>query len=180
VSRPPSGGPVPEAAPPRGVEIRPARPRDARGILALRRTLAAEERFIRTEHVRESVRDTRRRARRSWRRDEASIVAIHDGSVIGHLGVGREDHPVTAHVASLGMGVSPEWRGRGVGAALLAEAFRWARWAGIEKVGLTVYPGNDRARALYERFGFVTEGRLTGHSKKSYGYDDEIVMGRWL
>jgi putative acetyltransferase len=80
----------------------------------------------------------------------------------------------------VGMVIAPEWRDRGVGSALLAEAFRWARWAGVEKISLSVYPHNDRALRLYERFGFVPEGRLTGHSKKSYGYDDEIVMGRWL
>jgi RimJ/RimL family protein N-acetyltransferase len=67
-----------------------------------------------------------------------------------------------------------------VGAALLSAAIRWARWAGVEKIGLSVYPGNVAAIRLYQRFGFAEEGRLTGHSKKSYGYEDEIVMGLWL
>jgi putative acetyltransferase len=100
--------------------------------------------------------------------------------VIGNLGLSREPNPVTRHVASLGMHVAGDWRSRGVGSALLAEAFRWARWAGVEKLALTVYPDNDRARRLYEKFGFVEEGRLTGHSRKRHGYEDEIVMGRWL
>jgi ribosomal protein S18 acetylase RimI-like enzyme len=78
------------------------------------------------------------------------------------------------------MSVDRDWRSRGVGSALMTEAFRWARWAGIEKVGLTVYPHNQRAINLYKKFGFAEEGRLSGHSKKSYGYEDEIVMGRWL
>jgi ribosomal protein S18 acetylase RimI-like enzyme len=34
--------------------------------------------------------------------------------------------------------------------------------------------------ALYRKFGFKEEGRLTGHSRKSIGYFDEIVMGLWL
>jgi putative acetyltransferase len=78
------------------------------------------------------------------------------------------------------MSVSREWRGRGVGSSLLLEALRWAEWAGVEKVSLTVYPHNEAARALYRKFGFEEEGRLIGQSKKSYGYDDEIVMARWL
>jgi len=60
------------------------------------------------------------------------------------------------------------------------EAIRWARQFGVEKLALSVYPDNDAARALYRKFGFLEEGRLTGHSKKSIGYRDEIVMGLWL
>jgi RimJ/RimL family protein N-acetyltransferase len=43
-----------------------------------------------------------------------------------------------------------------------------------------VYPHNEAARALYRKFGFEEEGRLIGQSRKSYGYEDEIVMARWL
>jgi putative acetyltransferase len=50
----------------------------------------------------------------------------------------------------------------------------------VEKLELTVYPDNDAARALYTKFGFREEGRLTGRSKKAIGYRDEVVMGCWL
>ena len=60
------------------------------------------------------------------------------------------------------------------------EAISWARAMGVEKLALSVYPHNDRAMALYRKFGFREEGRLTGHSKKRIGYLDEIVMGLWL
>jgi putative acetyltransferase len=78
------------------------------------------------------------------------------------------------------MFVIATWRGRGVGTALMAEALRWARSAGVERVELTVYPHNDAAIALYRKFGFVEEGRLVRHAKKSYGYEDEILMAAWL
>lgn len=180
MSRPPGGGPEPDATLPDGVEIRPARPADARQSLRLFAEVAAEGRYIRTEDVRWSAREMRKRYRASWTTHSASIVAVAGGQLIGTLGVAREAHPVTRHVASLGMLVAGDWRSRGVGSALLAEAFRWARWAGVEKLALTVYPENDRARRLYEKFGFAEEGRLVGHSKKRHGYEDEIVMGRWV
>jgi ribosomal protein S18 acetylase RimI-like enzyme len=78
------------------------------------------------------------------------------------------------------MSVEQAWRGQGVGAALLAEALRWARSVGVEKVTLSVYQHNTRAIALYRKFGFIDEGRLSGQSKKSYGYEDEVIMSRWL
>jgi ribosomal protein S18 acetylase RimI-like enzyme len=62
----------------------------------------------------------------------------------------------------------------------MAESIRWAHQAGVEKLALTVYPDNAAARALYRKFGFEEEGRLSGHSKKAIGYLDEIVMGLWV
>ena len=160
--------------------MRPARPRDARQVLDLVRAVAAERRFIRTEEVPWTLRQLRRQFRKSWTGTGARIVAVVDGRIVGDLGITREKHAILKHVAELGMSVSREWRGRGVGSSLLVEALRWAEWAGVEKVSLTVYPHNEAARALYRKFGFEEEGRLIGQSKKSYGYDDEIVMARWL
>jgi putative acetyltransferase len=161
--------------------VRPARPGDLRTFFELLRRVASEGRFIRTEVVpRSRLRSFRRQFRRSWTEEDASLVAVAGGRVVGHLHIGREEHPVNRHVASLGMMVARELRGRGIGTALLAEAIRWAGEAGVEKIALTVYPDNEAARRLYRRFGFQEEGRLTGQSKKRAGYQDEIVMGLWL
>lgn len=160
--------------------VRPARPGDARSFLEMWREVVAERRFVRTETARRSARHYRRMLRRSWTDDEANIVAVSGNRVIGHLGVAREDGPVTRHVASLGMSVAKDWRGRGVGSALMVDCIRWAREVGVEKLALSVYPDNEAALALYRKFGFIEEGRLSGHSKKSIGYRDEIVMGLWL
>jgi putative acetyltransferase len=62
----------------------------------------------------------------------------------------------------------------------MAEAIRWARSVGVEKIVLSVYPGNAAAIALYRRFGFIEEGRLARHSRKSYGDEDEILMAAWI
>ena len=160
--------------------MRPATPKDAASFLELWTSIVAERRFVRSETVRHSRRYYRRSFRNPLTKDEAELMAVHGKRVVGHLHVAREDNPVTRHVASLGMAVAKEWRGRGVGSALMAEAIRWAREAGVEKLALSVYPDNDAARALYRKFGFQEEGRLTGHSKKSIGYRDEIIMGLWL
>lgn len=145
------------------------------------RTVVAERRFVRTDTVGGSTWSYRRRYfRRTWTLGQVSLVAVAGDRVIGHLTASRDEGPVTRHVATLGMAVAPDWRGRGVGSALLAESIRWARAMGVEKLALSVYPDNEAALALYAKFGFRQEGRLTGHSKKSIGYLDEIVMGLWL
>jgi ribosomal protein S18 acetylase RimI-like enzyme len=158
------------------VTVRPARPSDAKSFLELFRAVAAERRFIRTESVTRSVGAFRQSFRRPVTPDGATFVAEAGGRVVGHIAIERMAHPVNRHVATLGMMVEGPWRGRGVGSALLEEGLGWARSHGVEKVTLEVYAGNEGGVALYRKFGFVEEGRLSRQSKKSYGYEDEVIM----
>ncbi len=56
------------------------------------------------------------------------------------------------------LAVLPEWRGRGVGTALLAAVERKARADGCCKLTLEVLDDNEGARRLYERLGFGDGG----------------------
>ena len=170
----------PQITPPRGILLRPARPRDARSFLTFWHAIVAEGRYVRTEEVDTPARVYRARFRHSWTDREAQIVALDGDRVVGHIYVQRERHPVTQHVATIGLAVAEDHRGRGIGAALMTDAFRWCRNVGVEKIMLSVYPHNDAAMALYRRFGFVEEGRLVGHSRKSSGYEDELLLSAWI
>jgi ribosomal protein S18 acetylase RimI-like enzyme len=161
------------------LEIRTATSRDARPFLEFWTAIVAEQRFVRTEEVRTPVRAYRRRFRR--RSDlETDILAFEGGRLVGHVTVQRERHPVTHHVGSLSIAVAADARGRGIGRRLMEEAIGWSKAAGMEKLVLSVYPHNEAAIALYRRFGFVEEGRLARHSRKTYGYEDEILMAAWI
>ncbi|MFL5796505.1 MAG: GNAT family N-acetyltransferase [Actinomycetota bacterium] len=168
-----------DSAPPPGVEIRPGRPSDAASFLEMWRGVVEERRWVRTETV-GGVRAYRRSFGESWSDERARLLAVGPDGVVGIITIERMTHPVNRHVATLGMAVHSSWRGHGVGSALMVEALRWARESGVEKVTLEVYPGNDAAIALYRKFGFVEEGRLARQTKKSYGYEDEVIMSRWL
>ncbi|HYU91871.1 MAG TPA: diaminopimelate decarboxylase [Actinomycetota bacterium] len=166
--------------PAKSFEVRPARPGDARSFLEAFRSVAAERRFIQTEEVSQTARHYRKRFRRPVTREGANLVAVAGGGIIGSISIQRDAHPAIRHTASIGMFVTSAWRGRGVGTALMDGAMRWARDAGVERVDLSVYPHNQAAIGLYRAFGFVEEGRLIRHAKKSYGYEDEILMAVWL
>lgn len=161
------------------LEIRPAEPRDARAFLDFWTAIVAEERFVRSEEVHVPARAYRRRFRQRSGL-ETHIVALEGDRLIGHVNVQRERHPVTHHVASLSIAVAADARGRGIGRRLMEEAIAWAKRVGIEKLVLSVYPHNEAAISLYRSFGFVDEGRLARHSRKSYGYEDEILMAVWI
>jgi diaminopimelate decarboxylase len=166
--------------PPEGVEVRPARPGDARSFLDAYRRVAAERRFIQTERVGRSAGFYRRRFRRPVDDRAAHLLALDGSRVVGSLSIRRDEHAATRHVATLGMFVVADHRRRGIGRALMREALAWAERVGVERLELTVYPGNRAAIALYRAFGFREEGRLVRHAKKSYGYEDEILMARFV
>jgi GNAT superfamily N-acetyltransferase len=54
------------------------------------------------------------------------------------------------------MAVGPDFRGRGIGRALLDAIVDWAREHGIDAMELTVFEFNAGARKLYERAGYAT------------------------
>lgn len=59
------------------------------------------------------------------------------------------------HVSDLA--IAKDHDGQGIGRALLAHAESWASTRHCKLLTLSVFPGNARARALYERAGFRTE-----------------------
>ncbi len=85
------------------------------------------------------------------------------------------------HVAELGIYVAKIWRGRGVGAALMAEALRWVQTNPVvERVTLDVMAGNVRAIRLYERSGFEKEGVRRRAYKRGGQPVDMLMMALLL
>lgn len=97
-----------------------------------------------------------------WR--EAVADAVFQTWVVRHSGellacwVLLLDRPIT-YLASLA--VDPDWRGRGLGRALMAAAVAQARRAHSRWLELDVDVDNRPARALYARFGFAPLARFS-------------------
>jgi ribosomal protein S18 acetylase RimI-like enzyme len=112
----------------------------------------------------------------SWTLD-GTFVAVAGAEVIGSLHLDASRHGF----GEIGMAVAREWRGRGVGSALLATAIEWAREQGLHKLSLSVFPHNAAAIAIYRRFGFVEEGRRVKHYRRASGeLWDAVDMGLLL
>jgi RimJ/RimL family protein N-acetyltransferase len=113
-----------------------------------------------------------------WRSDlddpnAVRFVVEDDGRLVGEAGAHLNDGR-----ADLGMQVAEGHRGLGVGTVLLNAIVDWARANNAHKATLQVWPHNQPARRLYERFGFVEEGRLRRHYRRKSGeLWDAIVMG---
>jgi len=102
------------------------------------------------------------------------LVAEVEGRAVGACSVARIGPTAAseqAHVGELGILVHRKMRGQGVGAALLEATLKEAR-SKFEVVYLTVFSFNERARRLYERFGFVVCGHLPRMAKRGDLYFD--------
>jgi ribosomal protein S18 acetylase RimI-like enzyme len=67
-------------------------------------------------------------------------------------------------------------RGLGIGRALLDQSVSWARAAGVRKLELHVFPWNEPAIRLYDRYGFVREGLRVGHYVRGDHDVDAVLM----
>lgn len=140
-------------------EIRPADEHDRRPLAELFAAVAEERDGIAAE----PPVDVERRAARF--RLEGMFVAIAAPDVVGMLHVELSGFGY----GEIGMMVAREWRGRGIGAALIAAAVEWARENGLHKLTLSVFPHNEAAIGLYRKCGFVAEGLRHRQMRRSNG-----------
>jgi ribosomal protein S18 acetylase RimI-like enzyme len=150
--------------------VRPAAVDDARATAELFAAVAQERDGIATE----PPVDIDERAAQFARTVSGSVVAVAGGQVIGMLHVEATRHGF----GEIGMLVDRDWRGRGVGSALMRAAIGLAREQGLHKLSLEVFAHNTGAIALYRKCGFVEEGRRIRQYRRASGeLWDSIVMG---
>ncbi len=154
--------------------VRPATPADLDAVVELAWQVAAEGVWIGMEVPFDRDRLRSRQAELLDADDGQLLVAAAGERVVGELHVRLARYGV----ADVGMFLLADWRGRGAGRALLDAGVGWARQAGAHKVDLEVWPHNQRAVALYQRAGFVVEGRRRVHYRRRNGERwDALIMG---
>jgi RimJ/RimL family protein N-acetyltransferase len=117
----------------------------------------------------------------------SSVVfgAIHDtkildAKILGVAGFAVRDGDKEAHKGLLwGMYVRPDARGAGVARRLVEAVLAHAR-PHVELIQLSVVVGNEQARRLYARLGFVEYGIEKNSLKYGGRYHDEILMAKDL
>lgn len=106
------------------------------------------------------------------------LVAEVDNEIVGTLTFSASSSHRTRHIGEFGMSVKKAYWGLGIGSNLLAYLIDWARETGvIRKINLKVREDNVRARTLYEKFGFKTEGIITRYFYIEGKFYNVIEMG---
>ncbi len=98
-------------------------------------------------------------------------VAVESKSIIGYLGVMFVMDEL--HINTIG--TLPGHEGRGVATSLMDEAWEDAKGRGIARATLEVAVSNERAQALYGRYGF----RPVGIRKNYYERIQEDALILW-
>lgn len=105
------------------------------------------------------------------------LVAEAGGRIVGSLLLRGGERKAVHHSAELGITVARGWRNQGVGQALMQTAIEWARAGGVlKRIELRVFAANQPAIHLYEKFGFVEEGRRERAIFKYGRYYDDLIM----
>lgn len=100
------------------------------------------------------------------------LVAETEGKVVGYAGIWKiADEGHITNVA-----VSPEYRRKGVGDALVGVMLKATEDAGVKAHTLEVRRGNEAAIRLYEKRGFKAEGVRRGYYEDNG--EDALIMWR--
>jgi RimJ/RimL family protein N-acetyltransferase len=102
------------------------------------------------------------------------ICELGSADLIGQCGF----HDVQKGMrAEVGIFLAPEYVGRGYGTdAMNALVDFGFGELGLERIGLHVSPGNDRAIRSYEKCGFQHEGRMRAFRRRRGKVEDDLLM----
>lgn len=155
--------------------IIPAAEEHAEGLRAALDSVAREKRYLILLEA-PPLEEMKRHIRECAAADAPHVVAIVGDELVGWCDVWRKPRPTLRHCGVLGMGVRADYRGRGIGTALMGATLKTAREKDFKRLELTVRSDNPRAKKLYESFGFIDEGLCRRHLCIDGNYADSYVM----
>lgn len=161
--------------------LRPVEAEDAEAMLEYLRTISSETLFLlrngdevtytveEEEALLEKVRNHPR---------EIMMAAEVEGIIAGNCAIASVGNMRRVfHRCDFAIGIRKAYWELGIGSALMEYAFSLAKGIGYEQVELEVVDGNNRAKGLYERFGFIQTGKIIRALKYDDGsYRDEYKM----
>ena len=104
------------------------------------------------------------------------VVAVIKEKVVGWCDITSLHRPVFEHAGTLGMGILADYRGQGIGEALIRMALEKAKTRRLTRIELTVREKNESAISLYKKVGFVVEGFHKNAVRISDKYENHISM----
>jgi ribosomal protein S18 acetylase RimI-like enzyme len=162
--------------------IRTGKIEDAEGTLDIQRSVVSEGEYLIAypEEFTKTLNQQREYIQNILENEnETIIVAEKDGEVVGWIVFeSTQNRKRMSHTGSFGMLIRNNYRGLGIGKMLLQVLLEWAEKNPlIEKVSLGVFSTNHRAISLYQKMGFIEEGRKINEFKfEDNEYVDDILM----
>lgn len=115
--------------------------------------------------------------------DNALVVTCFiDGEAVGNCDITFKTGSKVFHRATVGIAIQKKYWGIGIGSAMFKELVKAAEeHNGTEIVDLEFVEGNNRAKALYEKFGFkVVSSKPNFFKLKDGTYQNLVYMQKYL
>jgi GNAT superfamily N-acetyltransferase len=160
--------------------VRPARQQDITGIVGVIRSVAGEGDHLVAKRLARDLERTDVLLRHNESETRTFFVATVEEDAVGWLHVAAPGLPEMRHTAELTIGVLEDYRGTGIGSALMEMGLEWAAEQGYRKVYQGTQAGNERGIAFLEANGWEREAVRKGQYLVGGELVDEVQLARWL
>ena len=110
--------------------------------------------------------------------DYLMIAEDNDKNIAGYIWAERGTMNRIRHTAYIIIGIRESYQRQGIGTRFFKGLDEWAKNNGIIRLELTVECANESAKHLYEKNGFVIEGRREKSMKINGELVDEFYMAK--
>ena len=108
--------------------------------------------------------------------DSLILCCSVDGEIAGNCDIAFRSGIKMRHRAVVGIAIRKDYWDLGIGSAMFEELIAAAKDRGVEILELEFIEGNDRARHLYEKFGF----RVVGERPNAFKLKDGTMRKEYF
>ena len=114
--------------------------------------------------------------------NQITLLAFLNDKIAGIVNITADQRKRVRHIGDLFIVIGKRYCNNGLGSFLLEEAIEWAQTSGIlRRLQLTVQIRNQAAVHLYQKYGFVIEGRQERGAYIEEGdFIDVYLMGKLI
>ena len=114
--------------------------------------------------------------------NQITLLALLNDEIAGLVNVTADQRKRVRHIGDLFIVIGKKYWNNGLGSFLLEEVVEWAQASDIlRRLQLTVQTRNQAAVHLYQKYGFVIEGRQERGAYREEGkFIDVYLMGRLI
>ena len=114
--------------------------------------------------------------------NQITLLAFLNGKIAGIVNITADQRKRVRHIGDLFIVIGKRYWNNGLGSLLLEEAIEWAQASGVlRRLQLTVQTRNQAAIHLYQKHGFIIEGRQERGAYIEEGeFIDVYLMGKLI
>lgn len=163
------------------ITLRPARPDDAAAIIAAVRSSSRERSYVLMEVYGKDAATQRGYIERLDREHNLFLVATVNEQIVGILAL--LDFLVCSTpepCLSVGVHIVGDWRGQGIGSAMLRYATRWAKQHGYRRLEADIFTTNERSVHVFNKAGFQEVTSRRRSVQVGVQQINEVIMAKSL